>query len=311
MMTVTTSKLENAAEQDYMILLYYYFTPIEDPLALMDEQRNLCKDLSLKGRILIAPEGINGTVSGTREQATAYMDAMRADPRFQSMVFKIDAASDHAFPKMSVKFRNEIVRFDSPVPIDPTQKTGIRLAPKAWLDAMNQPDAIILDGRSDYEYDLGHFRGAIRPDLSTFREFPAWIDEHLKIPKDRPLLTYCTGGIRCEKLSAYLLEAGFTNVAQLEGGIVTYGKDEATQGARFDGKCYVFDERQSVPINHTEDQVIVGRCHHCETPTERFINCKYDFCHNQHLCCDRCLDEHDGFCSSNCKATYDAQSVTS
>lgn len=311
MRPVTTPELENTVEQDYLILLYYYFTPIADPLALMENQRELCKALSLKGRILIAPEGINGTVSGTREQAIAYMDAMRADERFQSMVFKVDEASGHAFPKLSVKYRKEIVRFDSPVPIDPTKKTGARLSPKDWLEAMNQPDTIILDGRSDYEYDLGHFRGAIRPDLSTFREFPAWIDEHLNVPKDRPLLTYCTGGIRCEKLSAYLLEAGFTNVAQLDGGIVTYGKDEIAQGALFDGKCYVFDERQSVPINRTQDQVIVGRCHHCDAPTERFINCKYDFCHNQHLVCDHCLAEHEGFCSPDCKTLYEVSTAVS
>ncbi len=165
---------------------------------------------------------------------------------------------------------------------------------------VKQDDVIILDGRSNYEFDLGHFHGAIKPDLKTFREFPEWIRSNLTEHKDKPILTYCTGGIRCEMLTAVLKNEGFNDVYQLDGGIVTYGKDPEVQGRGFDGNCYVFDERISVRINQTDEHTVVGECHHCGTKTDRYINCADDTCHLQHLVCDKCEEEHRGYCSSAC-----------
>jgi len=287
---------------DYRILLYYKYVPISDPEAFTAEHLQFCKELGLRGRILIAEQGINGTVSGTKEQTDSYMAAMHGDPRFSDLLFKIDEADGHAFRKLFVRRKKELVTLRYDTPLDPNVDGGKRLTPKQFYEKMNGEDVLILDGRSDYEYDLGHFRGAIKPDLKTFREFPEWIRENMAEHKDKPILTYCTGGIRCEMLTAVLKNEGFKDVYQLDGGIVTYGQDPEVQGRGFDGNCYVFDERVSVRINRTDEHVLVGECHHCGTKTDRYINCADDTCHLQHLVCDACEAEHRGYCSAECEA---------
>jgi UPF0176 protein len=285
----------------YRILLYYKYVAIENPEEFAQEHLAYCKELGVKGRILVAREGINGTLSGTVEQTDAYMAHMHNDPRFRDMKFKIDESEHHTFKKIFVRYRPELVTFRLEDDIDPNQLTGKHLSPKEFYEELRKDDVIVLDGRNNYEYDIGHFRNAIRPEVESFREFPEWIREHLSDYKDKKILTYCTGGIRCEKLSGFLLKEGFKDVAQLEGGIVTYGKDPEVQGRLFDGKCYVFDERISVPINQTEEDVVVGRCHHCGKPEDRYINCTYDLCHLQHICCPECEEKHRGFCSPKCE----------
>ncbi|MFC4767599.1 rhodanese-related sulfurtransferase [Effusibacillus consociatus] len=289
------------SEKPYRVLLYYKYVRIEDPVEYAQQHLQFCKDLGLKGRILVAEEGINGTVSGTVEQTETYMEEIRKDPRFADMVFKIDEADGHAFKKMFVRPRKELVTFRLEEDIDPNQLTGKYLSPKEFYEALQDPDVIVLDGRNDYEYDIGHFRGAIRPEVESFREFPEWIRENLSQYKDKKILTYCTGGIRCEKLSGFLLKEGFKDVAQLHGGIVTYGKDPEVKGQLFDGKCYVFDERIAVPINQVEE-VIVGKCHHCGVPAEKYINCAEDFCHLQHIVCPECEEKFQGYCSEECRS---------
>lgn len=190
--------------------------------------------------------------------------------------------------------------------LDPNVITGEHLAPKDFYEMMQRDDVVILDGRTGYEFDLGHFRGSIRPEVDSFKEFPDWIRENMSELKDKPILTYCTGGIRCEKLSGFMMKEGFQQVYQLDGGIVTYGKDPEVQGELFDGKCYVFDERISVQINHTDGDIIVGRCHHCGQPADQFINCANDACHLQHICCEDCEAQHSGHCSDECEAITNA-----
>jgi UPF0176 protein len=284
----------------YLILLYYKFVAIDDPAAYTKEHLAFCKDLGLQGRILIAPEGINGTASGTREACEAYMAAMHADPRFADMVFKIDESDGHVFQKIFVRTKAELVTFRADHPHNPAEKTGTYLSPAEWHQMMQRDDVLIVDGRTDYEFDLGHFRKAIRPDVASFREFPTWIREHLGDNKDKPILTYCTGGIRCEKLSAWMLEEGFTSVYQLHGGIVTYGKDPEVKGDLWDGQCYVFDERVGVEINHTPDKRIVGTCRHCGAPTEVYYDCANVVCHRQFLACDSCVETYHECCSTEC-----------
>ena len=155
----------------YQVLLYYKFVPIEDPEEFAKEHLALCNRLQLKGRILVAPEGINGTVSGLKEHTTEYMKIMHAHPLFQDMVFKIDEHHQHAFKKMHVRPKKELVTFRVEN-MDPTKKTGKYLSPKEFYELLQQDDVLVLDGRNNYEYDLGHFRGAIRPDVNSFREFP-------------------------------------------------------------------------------------------------------------------------------------------
>lgn len=287
-------------QKPYRVLLYYQFVQIEDPDQFAAEHLKFCRELGLKGRILVAKEGINGTVSGTVEQTDAYMEAMRKDSRFAEMMFKIDEVEQHTFKKMFVRRKDELVTFRVDGAPDPNDLTGKYLSPKEFYEYLQQDDVIVLDGRNDYEYDIGHFRNAIRPDVKSFREFPEWIRQNLSQYKDKKIISYCTGGVRCEKLTGFLIEEGFKDVAQLHGGIVTYGKDPEVQGRLWDGKCYVFDERISVPINRTEEDVVIAKCHHCGKPEDRYINCKNDLCHRQHFCCTECETEHHGYCSAEC-----------
>ncbi len=283
----------------YRELLFYKFVRIEDPAAFTAEHLLYCKELGLKGRILIAAEGINGTLSGTVEQTEKYMNDLRTNPLFADIVFKIDEAEGHTFKKMFVRHKEELVTFRYEEELDPNVISGKRLSPAEFYEQLQQDDVIVLDGRNDYEYDIGHFRGAIRPEIDSFREFPEWIRQNLGDHKDKKILTYCTGGIRCEKLTGFLLNEGFNDVAQLEGGIVTYGKDPQVNGRLFDGKCYVFDERISVPINRTDEDIVIASCFHCGITHDRYINCPV--CNLQYVCCEDCEDEHHGFCSDACR----------
>jgi UPF0176 protein len=285
---------------NYRILLYYKYVHIPEYEEFAKEHLQFCKELGVKGRILVASEGINGTLSGTVEQTDAYMLYMHNHPLFKNIVFKIDPSEGHVFQKIFVRPKKELVTFRLEEDVDPNELTGKHLSPKEFFEKMQDEDVIVLDGRNYYEYDVGHFRNAIRPEVESFRDFPEWIRQNLSEYKDKPILTYCTGGIRCEKLSGFLLKEGFKDVAQLEGGIVTYGKDEEVKGQLFDGKCYVFDERKTVPINQTE-HIVVGKCHHCGKPEDRFINCANDYCHLQHICCQACEEEHKSFCSDACE----------
>lgn len=285
----------------YQILLYYKFVAIPDPEAFTMEHLAYCKALGLKGRILIAEQGINGTVSGTVEQTEQYMKDLRSDPLFADIVFKIDPAEQHVFRKMFVRHKKELVTLRYDQEINPAVKTGQHLSPQQFYNYLQREDVIVLDGRTDYEYDLGHFRNAIRPDVESFKEFPTWIEQNMQQFKDRPILTYCTGGIRCELLTGVMMDQGFNNVYQLDGGIVTYGKDPEVQGRLWDGKCYVFDERISVQINQTEEDVVVGTCYHCGQLADTLINCADDTCHRQHIVCDPCQESHHQYCSPACE----------
>jgi UPF0176 protein len=285
----------------YRVLLYYKFVKIDDPKAFADQHLAFCKELGLKGRILVAEEGLNGTVSGTIEAAQAYMDALHADERFTDMVFKIDEEEKMAFRKMYVRHRKSIITLPDDKDVDPNEIVGTYLKPPEWHEMLQRDDVIIVDGRNDYEYDLGHFRGAIRPEVKNFKQFPEWIEENLSEHKDKKILTYCTGGIRCEKLTGVFLNEGFKDVYHLEGGIVTYGKDEEVKGRLWDGKCYVFDDRIAVDINRTEEAVVIAKCRHCGEASDRYINCTNDDCHDQHICCEACEEKFEGFCSEKCR----------
>lgn len=285
----------------YRVLLYYKYVTIEDPQQFAKEHKTLCESLELRGRILVAAEGLNGTVSGTTENTDAYMAALRADERFADMEFKIDEVDDHTFRKIIVKARQEIVRLGLESDVDPRQKTGRRLKPAEFLEAMQREDVVLVDARNDYEYDVGHFRGAMRPTVNTFRDFPQWVRETLAPYRDKTILTYCTGGIRCEKFSAMLMEEGFSNVCQLEGGIVSYGKDPEVKGRLFDGSCYVFDERVTVPVNRTEEARVISHCYYCGCKSERYVNCANRDCDHQFLCCVNCELEHRRSCSPQCE----------
>ncbi|MBT2669652.1 rhodanese-related sulfurtransferase [Streptomyces sp. ISL-14] len=284
----------------YRVLLYYLYVPIENHEEFAAEHLAACKALELKGRILVAAEGINGTVSGTIEQTNKYMDMMKSDPRFADIVFKIDEADGHAFKKMHVRPRNELVTLRLEEDINPNRMTGKYLSPKEFFEQMQDENAVVLDARNDYEFDLGHFRGAIKPEITNFRELPDWVRENKDMFEGKKILTYCTGGIRCEKFSGWLVEEGFEDVSQLHGGIATYGKDPEVQGELWDGQMYVFDERIAVPINQKE-HVIVGRDIYSGEPCERYVNCANPECNKKILCSEENEHKHMRSCTHECR----------
>lgn len=287
-------------EEKYQVLLYYNFVPVDDHEQFAKEHLDFCKELELKGRILVASNGINGTVSGTIDQTNAYIEAMHADERFKDTFFKIDTHDGHAFKKMHVRPREELVTLRLDNPVDPKELTGEYLNPEEFYEAMQDENTVILDTRNDYEYDVGHFRGAIRPDIENFRELPQWVEDNRDLIAGKKVLTYCTGGIRCEKFTGWLIKEGFEDVAQLEGGIVTYGNDPEVQGELWDGLCYVFDNRLTVPINKTE-HVIVGVDHFDGTPCERYVNCADPVCNKQILCSEENEHKYMRGCTDTCR----------
>ena len=281
---------------DYCILLYYCYSKIDEPEEFREEHHFLCLDLDLRGRIIVAPEGLNGTVSGLKNQCQQYMEHLHADPRFKEIEFKVEPYPSHAFQKLNVRLKPEIVNVGLPH-IDPAQGTGTYVEPRDFQDLKEQDDVVILDVRSNYEHQLGKFKNAITLDIDNFRDFPQKLQE-LQHLKQKKVITYCTGGIKCEKASAFLLENGFENVYQLHGGIIKYGLE--TGGKDFDGKCYVFDNRVAATVNRVNPTVI-SQCHICGCYCDRMVNCANPTC-NKHLpICEQCGEALEGACSQACK----------
>ncbi|BCA85840.1 UPF0176 protein [Enterococcus saigonensis] len=285
---------------NYEVLLYYKYTTIENPEIFAQEHLAFCKELGLKGRILVAEEGINGTVSGLKAATAVYKEVLKSDPRFKDIIFKSDETDEHAFKKMFVRSRREIVSLQLSEDFSPNEVTGKYLLPKEFKEALLDEDTVVIDARNDYEYDLGHFRGALRPDIQNFRELPQWIKEHKEEFLEKRVVTYCTGGIRCEKFSGWLVKEGFKDVGQLHGGIATYGKDPEIRGELWDGKMYVFDERISVEINQV-DKRVVGRDWFDGTPCERYINCSNPECNRRILASIENERKYFGACSQDCR----------
>ena len=278
------------------ILLYYCYTHIEDPEAFREGHHLFCLEKNLLGRIIIAEEGINGTISGLKEDCEAYMAHLKQDERFHDIDFKVEMHDKHAFQKLHVRVKPEIVH-SSLTSIHPKKKTGVHLAPSEFKKMKDGEDVVILDVRSNYEHNVGRFKNAITLDIENFRDFPSKVEE-LKELKNKKVITYCTGGIKCEKASAYLLEQGFENVYQLHGGIIKYGIEEG--GEDFEGKCYVFDNRIIADVNKVNPTVI-SRCYVCNEPSDRMVNCANFDCNVHIPMCESCGWEMEGACSDNCK----------
>lgn len=256
----------------YPVLLFYKYVALADPESFAAEQRALCSGLGLKGRILIAAEGINGTLAGPAEAVERYVAELRADARFADIEMKVSAGDAQTFPKLVVKVRPEIVTLGAgPLPPD----LDNHLSPADWKRMIEEdPDVVLVDVRNRYESAAGKFADAVACDIEHFRELPGYL-EKLDALKDRKVLMYCTGGIRCEKASALFRRRGFRQVYQLHGGIVTY--QEQFGNAHWLGECFVFDQRMTVRV---EDALVpIGRCAHTGRSTSRFVNCLHDPCH--------------------------------
>ena len=281
--------------QSWPVILFYKYVAIAEPAQFAREQRELCLRLGLKGRILIATEGINGTLAGPDDAVSEYVRALHVDSRFADVQIKVSKGGGNTFPKLVVKVRPEIVTLGAG-PLVPEQHN--QLSPAEWKQMMeNDPQVVLLDVRNSFESDAGRFDGAIVCNIEHFRELPHYVPQ-LEALKDKKVLMYCTGGIRCEKASALLRRHGFENVFQLHGGIVTY--QEQFGNEHWQGECFVFDQRMTVRVD--DGLVPIGRCAHTGRSTNRFANCLHDPCHRlfilseeaerenrDYLLCPQCL----------------------
>ncbi|HSI10468.1 MAG TPA: rhodanese-related sulfurtransferase [Chthoniobacter sp.] len=258
---------------EFPVILFYKYVVIADPAGFVASQRELCSGLGLKGRVLIATEGINGTLAGPRVAIDQYIATLRADERFADIEIKTSEGDANTFPRLMIKVRPEIVTLGADIPL--TADLDNHLTPAEWKRTIEEdPDVVLVDVRNRYESDAGKFANAIACDIEHFRELPAYT-ERLAELKDRKVLMYCTGGIRCEKASALFRSKGFTNVFQLHGGIVTY--QEQFGNEHWLGECFVFDQRMTVRVD--EAVVPIGKCAHTGRQTTRFVNCLHDPCH--------------------------------
>ncbi|MEP6810596.1 MAG: rhodanese-related sulfurtransferase [Chthoniobacterales bacterium] len=256
----------------WKVILFYKYVAVADPAGFTAAQRALCLSLGLKGRVLIASEGINGTLAGSPAAIDQYTAALQADARFADVDFKFSTGDENTFPKLVVKTRREIVTLGLP-DLAPSHEN--QLPPAEWKRLLEEdPDAVVLDVRNRFESDAGHFAGAVVCAIENFRDLPDYVSE-LESLKEKKILMYCTGGIRCEKASALLKSHGFKDVFQLRGGIVTY--QEQFGNEHWQGECFVFDQRMTVRVD--EGLVQIGRCAHTARPSSRFVNCLHDPCH--------------------------------
>jgi len=264
-------------------------------MVLMQAQRLLCQKLELKGRILLSDEGINGTVAGTAEQIAEYRRQTEAVPEFADMEWKVSYADQQVFPKLKIKVRDEIVslgvkKTGQDVSLSNTAHYIEPVELKALYDSNEQ--FLIVDARNSYEAEIGKFKNAVTPPIENFRDLPAFI-ETVKAPKDTPVVTYCTGGVRCEKASALLRERGFTNVRQLHGGIHEYGQQAG--GKYFEGEMFVFDQRLHVTVN-SENPSVISHCRYCQTLVTEYVDCADAACGELFICCERCQKKYSGRC---------------
>lgn len=285
----------------YQVLLFYKYVTVEDPEALAERVRSLVAKYSLTGRCIIAEEGINATFEGETEATEAFISEFLEDTRFQDMNVKRSAGNGEAFRKAYVKVRDEIVGTHFDKNIDPRKRTAPVITPEElnqWYE--QEKDFVIIDMRNDYEFQSGHFKGSVNPELENSRDLPKALPK-LEQYKDKKVLTVCTGGIRCEKMSAFLLEHGFSDVQQLENGM--HGYMEKYPGQDFLGTLYTFDKRLTMDFGGERE--IVGRCRLCATQTESYVNCGDDFCHLHFLACESCRDVDGTFCSDVCRQNRD------
>lgn len=280
------------------VLLYYKYVAVPNPVTEAEAHRAFCQSLGLKGRILIGTEGINGTCSGEPDACEAYKQAMEAHPLFSGISYKESDHPTHAFKKLFVRVRPEVVTLKGGVE---ARNAAPYITPKELHDELERgEDLVLVDMRNDYEAVIGRFRNAVTLPMKNFRDLPDHLPA-LEQYKGKNVVTYCTGGIRCEKASALLKEAGFKTVRQLEGGIVRYC--EQFPDGYYDGSLFVFDDRRAMRFpGRRKPDVYISHCLYCSADCDRFINCADDRCHEMFICCPDCDAKHRGFCKATTHA---------
>lgn len=298
------------------ILLYYKFTPLADPEAVKLWQKTLCAGLNLRGRIIVSRQGLNGTVGGELDDLKAYVKATKQFPAFKDITWKWSDGSREDFPRLSVKHRRELVGFKSSDREFDVDESGVvgggkHIKPKQLHELVQQygDDVVFFDGRNEHEARIGRFKNAVVPNTNTSRDFIAELesDKYDDI-KNKKVVTYCTGGIRCEVISAMMKKRGFTDVYQIDGGIVKYGETYKDDGL-WEGSLRVFDNRMTV--NFSGSAKTIGQCTHCQGKTSNYENCAHMECNDLVLICEGCKTNPDLlFHTTDCREKHNAKTVS-
>ena len=290
------------------IILYYKFTPIADPESVRLWQRALCDALGLKGRIIISGHGINGTLGGDIRALKAYTHKIREFTGFKDIDFKWSDGSGQDFPKLVVRIRDEIVTFGAADEIKVNEHGivggGTHLNPRQVHELVDKygDDVVFFDGRNAYEAAIGRFKNAIIPDVDRTRDFATELDDpKYDSIRDKPIVTYCTGGIRCEVLSMMMKNRGFRDVYQIDGGIVKYG-EAYKDGGFWEGSLYVFDDRMGVKFSGAAKDIAV--CVHCEQATSNYENCEIEICNVLNIMCGTCVASGIRWCVEHVPTTF-------
>ncbi len=278
---------------------FYKYINIKDPLKLRDELYIELSNLGILGRIYVAKEGINAQISVPEYQWEKLVTLINSNQYLKNIHINQAVEEGVSFYKLKIKIKNEIVAYGMEESSFDMQVTGKHLNSDEFNNELNKPDTIIVDMRNKYESEVGRFEGAILPDVETSRELLPKVSKLLNGKEDKQVLLYCTGGIRCEKASSFLIKKGFKNVKQLKGGVINYANEikEKKLQSKFIGKNFVFDARLGESI--TDD--ILGECYICKTPADKHGDCNNQMCHILFLACEDCAKKFDGCCSNKCK----------
>lgn len=268
-----------------VVAALYHFTPLPEYKALREPLQAHCNANGVKGTLLLASEGINGTIAGTREGIDSVLDYLRAIPELAAFSHKESFDDEMPFYRMKVKLKKEIVTLGVEG-IDPLQVVGTYVEPKDWNDLINDPDVVLIDTRNDYEIELGTFKGAVDPKTKSFREFPQYVAENMDPAKQKKVAMFCTGGIRCEKSTAFMKQQGFEEVYHLKGGILQYLEDVPKEETTWEGDCFVFDSR--VSVDHDLKPGDYELCHGCREPITKADKSSEKFIDG--VSCPRCYD---------------------
>ena len=269
----------------FTVAALYHFTSLLDYKNLKSPLSDMCELLEIKGTILLASEGINGTVAGTDIAIIQLIEYLRKDKRLKNLEYKLSKSREMPFYRMKVRLKKEIVTMGV-AGVDPNRVVGTYVEPKNWNNLINDPDVILIDTRNDYEVEIGSFKGAINPDTSNFREFPAWVQDNREKLENKKIAMFCTGGIRCEKASSYMKENGFNDVYHLKGGILKYLETQPQKGSLWKGDCFVFDQR--VAVKHALKESDYDQCFACRYPIT--IEDKNSPKYTKGISCPKCHD---------------------
>lgn len=282
---------------------FYCYFPVNDPQQFRDELYRQLHELKVFGRIYVAHEGINAQISVPQSNLEKFRQCIHAIPYLENLRLNIAVDDDgKSFWVLKIKVRDKIVADGINDPSFDMQNKGKYVNAQQFNRLTDDPDTIVVDMRNHYEYEVGHFENAIEVPSDTFREQLPMSAEMLEAQKDKNIIMYCTGGIRCEKASAYLLHRGFKNVFHLEGGIINYANTVKEQGLnnKFKGKNFVFDDRLGERI--TGD--VIAKCHQCGKPADTHTNCRNEACHLLFIQCEECAEKYAGCCSEECFHVY-------